>query len=334
MNSHHTPASISNLIACTYCGHEHHLKSETLHRIQVRCSRCKLLLTQQPYARFMHLDPAVYRHPLDTEAQDQLKVLPGVDAIIRKLLDFSQEVYGESFFAANCLLASETQYGDLYAKLAIACHTLGLNFQPRLFIAPSGLLPGNGWQTFSGGLERPFIVFPVNLLEKLEEHEILALLGHEVGHFHCNHHALKVAADFLQLLMGKQLRKNPLSSWLDNLTPPLLNALLSWRRKADFTADRSSLLVLQNPQQMAELLMKLAGHQFPGRGNFQEFIQQARLLDRTTQLQWLEKNWPLQIFEPLPNFAVWRMSELLIWTSEDLMQSYGYTKILKVFAVS
>lgn len=321
-------------IACAYCGQEHALKPETLKKIQVRCSRCKLLMTQQSHVRFLHLDPAIYRHPMDSEAQQQLKALPGVDNVIRKLLEFAQEAFGESFFAANCLLASESQYADLYAKLAVACRTLGLSVRPQLFIAPEGLVAASGWGTFSGGFERPFIVFPVNLLNRLEEHELLALLAHEVGHFHCHHHALKVAADFLQLLMGQNLRRSPLISFLENLPSSVLNALLSWRRKADFSADRSSLLVLQNTQQMAELLMKLAGNLSPGRGQFQAFVQQARTLDRAAQLQWLEKNWPLQIGGQLPAFAVWRMSELLVWTSEDLMQSYGYTKILKVFAAS
>lgn len=328
-----THASASeNQVKCTYCGHLHAIKPETLRKIQIRCSRCRLQLGQTDHhSHFRHMDPAVYRHPLDHEAQDQLKALPGVDNVLKKLLEYSQEAFGDVFFSMNCLRASEKQFPDLYAKLLVACHTLGLNNVPDLYVSPEGLVPGSPWGTYSGGLDRPFIVFPGSLLEHLTEEEVLAVLAHEVGHMHCNHHALKIAADFLMILKGKALKKSPMLALVDSITPPVQNSLFLWRRKADLSADRTSLLVLQNTQQMAQLLAQSAGGPNLERVNLEAFLDQASHFERQPLLSWLEKSWPLQLCERVPALGVWRMAELLAWTSDE-MKTYGYSKIIKVFA--
>lgn len=324
-------ASLSQ-VTCTYCGQVHALKPETLSKIQIRCSRCKLQLGESAHhSRFRHMDPAVYRHPLDHEAQDHLKALPGVDNVLKKLLEYSQEAFGEGFFAMNCLRVSDKQFPDLAAKLQVACQTLGMTTVPELYVAPDDLVPGSAWGTYSGGLDRPFIVFPSSLLDLLTEEETLAVLAHEIGHFHCNHHALKVAADFLMILKGKVLKKSPMLALLDSITPPVQNALFLWRRKADLSADRTSLLVLQNTRQIAQLLAQHVGGQNLDRVNLDEFLVQASNFDRQSLLTWLDKSWPLQLCDRVPALGVWRMAELLAWTSDE-MKTYGYSKIIKVFA--
>jgi Zn-dependent protease with chaperone function len=331
-NASASAASAQSQVSCTYCGQVHAIKPETLSKIQIRCSRCKLLLGQSDHhSRFRHMDPAVYRHPLDHEAQDHLKALPGVDNVLKKLLEYAQEAFGDTFFAMNCLRAGTKQFPDLHAKLQVACQTLGMTTVPDLYVAPDGLVPGSAWGTFSGGLDRPFIVFPSSLLDRLTEEEVLAVLAHEIGHFHCNHHALKVAADFLMILKGKVLKKSPMLALLDSITPPVQNALFLWRRKADLSADRTSLLVLQNTQLMAQLLAQHVGGQNLDRVNLDEFLAQASNFERQPLLTWLEKSWPLQLCDRVPAMGVWRMAELLNWTSEE-MKTYGYSKIIKVFA--
>ncbi|PIQ28731.1 hypothetical protein COW36_11810 [bacterium (Candidatus Blackallbacteria) CG17_big_fil_post_rev_8_21_14_2_50_48_46] len=331
MNS--TPVQEQNTVNCSFCGKTHSIRPETLSKIEIRCSQCKLMLSSTPHSHFQHLDPAVYRHQLDTDSQQHLRSLPGVDNIIRKLLDFAQEAFPESFFAANCIQASPQQYADLHAKLEVACRTLGMTLRPHLYISPEDMVSSTGWGTFSGGTDKPFIVLPVTLLENFEEHEILAVLAHEMGHFQLNQHAVKVAADFLQLMLTKPLRRNPMGAFLENITPPVQNALLNWRYKADLSADRSALLVLQNPEQLAQLLMKIAGNASESTNTLENFITQARNLDRQSILNWLDKPGVQQLCPTPPRFAVWRMAELLSWTSDD-MKTYGYSKIIKVFAAS
>jgi Zn-dependent protease with chaperone function len=329
-----TQASIpvQDQVNCKYCGQLHAIRPETLNKVQIRCSRCNLQLNlATPHIRFRHMDPAVYRHPLDHESQEQLKALPGVDKVLTKLLEYSQEAFGEPFFAMSCLQASEKQYPDLFVKLQVVCQTLGLLNTPTLYVAPEGLISSSTWGTYSGGIDKPFIVFPSALLDRLTEEEVLAVLAHEVGHLHCNHQALKVAADFLQLIKGKTVKKSPMMALLENITPPVQNALLIWRSKADFSADRTSLLVLQEPRQIAQLLLKQAGGTDPSKARLDTFLNQADNFERQPLLNWLEKSWPLQICSQLPAMAVWRMSEILAWTSEE-MKTYGYSKIIKVFA--
>jgi Zn-dependent protease with chaperone function len=318
---------------CAFCGHPHAIRPETLTRIQSRCSRCKLVLKTDKHPHFAHLEPTIYRHPLDVAAKKHLSSLPGSDTAILKLVKHCAEFLSEEFLSASCLIASEKQYPALYAKLEIACRILGLSLQPRIFVSPEGLFSAAPDKIWSGGREHPFIVFPAPLLDKFEEHEILALLAHEVGHLHCQHHALRLAADFLQMLMNAMLRRSPMAQLFENLTHPVQSALLTWRQMANLSADRASLLVLQNPEQFSQLLLKLAGHSDPTPTAQAAFTAQANRLDRQAVLTWLEKQWPQQLDLRPPSLAVWRMAEILSWTSEEnLTAVYGYSKIIKIFS--
>jgi len=58
-------------------------------------------------------------------------------------------------------------------------------------------------------------------------------------------------------------------------------ALLEWDRKSEFTADRSSLVVVQDPQVMLSLMMKFAGGTLFQRNQMDanEFLKQANLYE-------------------------------------------------------
>src|SRR5437870_8596767 len=98
--------------------------------------------------------------------------------------------------------------------------------------------------------------------------------------------------------------------------------LLEWYRKSEFTADRSSLLVVQDPQVMLSLMMKFAGgtlfqrHQMDA----QEFLKQAdlyeavdaRMLDRVYKLMLVS-----QVSHPL---TIVRAREIIRWSES---REYG-----------
>src|SRR6266567_2349842 len=61
----------------------------------------------------------------------------------------------------------------------------------------------------------------------------------------------------------------------------IIPTLLEWYRKSEFTADRSSLLVVQDPQVLLSLMMKFAGGTLFQRNQMdtQEFLKQADLYE-------------------------------------------------------
>lgn len=319
------PAASANQMRCRYCQRLNKVKPEMLGKIKVRCGYCKLLLANQPHIKFRYLDPGVYLHPIDSQAQTALRRVPGVEGALKRAQDLNIDAFYQVFFSANGLRVSEQMYPELFAKLQIAAHTLSMNKLPALFVSEIGM-NGPLHAPMTVGLEQPLIVLPPHLLQ-LEEVEQLTLLAQQLGHIHCEHLPLKLLAD-LVLMGGAVLKKTPLASLSDMLSLPAQMALLTWRQKALFSTDRSGLLVTQSEMVMAHLMMYESGGRNITRAGLEQFVRQARLLERKSVQSWVERYWGVLSsgVEP-PTFPLWRLAELLDWVE----QSRGYREILRVF---
>lgn len=312
-----------NTIRCRYCGQLNQLKP-VAEGIAI-CGRCRLELSESPHLKFSQLDPHAYVHPLDSQALAALKAIPGIDTILKKFLAMTYESYFRVVFMASCVRVNERQYPDLYAKLEIASTTLGIE-KPELFVSVSDPFEGGlGFNAFSSGVERPFIVVNSLLVERLTDEELLSILAHEVGHVHSQHMLYRAAAIILVLLARYALIAAPLTAGISAiLTLTIQAALLNWYHKSELSADRASLLVTQNPKAVLTALMKLAGGTLASKVDYDEFVAQARAFEKGYAENLTDKLWALiaaaQTTHP---FAVWRVSELLNWVDEG-----GYQKVL------
>lgn len=324
---------MSNHVECPLCGFENKVSLQALERVKIRCARCKLQLKTTPHARFRHLDPAVYRHPLETEAFKKLSLMPGINTVLQKISPLLEQSYSETFFAANGLRVGPQQYPDLYAKLESACRILGYPKIPPLYVSFVGLDGDMGFNSFSAGDTTPFIVISPDVLDRLEEEEVLALLAHELGHIQMGTLRYKMAADALAILMSKTFRKSPLEVFADSISLPVQQALLAWRIHANLSADRSSILVLQDQKVVFSLLLKQAGGT-SSRASVDDFIQHLEAFDGEKVLEWIEKHWQQFLFSrKTPAFPVWRAHELNNWSKPN-RKGYGFQDIVKIFAVS
>jgi len=320
-----------NVVLCPFCGWSNKVSPQALEKVQVRCARCKLVLRNRRHAKFSHLDPQVYLHPLDAEAMQNLQKLPGMQALLQKMQPLTEQSYCEAFFAANSLRVGEKQYPDLYAKLVAACRVLGINQVPHLYVSLVDLDGEMGVQAYSGGVEHPFIVISSLLINAMDEQDVLVALCHELGHIHCGHMRFKTAADTLALLLSKTFKKSQLETAADTVTLPAQQALMTWRLKANLSADRTAMLVTQDQQSVYSYLMKLAGGIVASKASLDAFNEQAAALNLQIVYTWLDKHWQ-QLLYGQANFAfpVWRAAELTQWNREKL-KGYGYEEILKIF---
>ncbi len=110
-----------------------------------------------------------FRHPLDLEATNALKQLPGLDLIIRQLLGS----VGEQFFLlenlASGVLVGENQLPDLHQLLLDACQTLDLE-PPQLYVRQN---PVPNAYTFAMRGRQPFVVLHTSLIERCGEDSLL-----------------------------------------------------------------------------------------------------------------------------------------------------------------
>ena len=253
-----------------------------------------------------------FRHPLDLKATAALRQLPGLDVLIRAALGpvAEQVLYLDNI--SSSVLVSKRQLPELHDSLLEACQVLDLE-PPQLYVRQH---PVPNAYTFAMRGKQPFIVVHTSLIDLLTPAEVQAVIGHELGHLKCDHSVYLTLANLLTLA-ASQL---PLAElWV----PTLQTQIMEWVRCAEFTCDRAALLVVQEAQTIAALLMKLSGGSptLSAQLNVEAFLDQARAYDAAvdSELGELVKQVRSQeLTHPLP---VLRAREIDRWSSSPQYQS-------------
>src|SRR3954470_19415170 len=304
-------------IRCRYCGQRNQIRTDSG---DARCGRCPLPLSDAPHKKFAHLDKDQYIHPADRRALAALRAIPGIDTALKKLLAVTGESAIRVIFTASAVKVTPYQCPDLYAKLQIACTTLGVDM-PELFVQQSPIV-----NAFTGGVERPVIVLHSSLLERLTDEEVLAVVSHEVGHIHAEHVLYLTAARLIEALATAALASAPIAAIVTQIvTGTMRAALLAWARRAELSCDRAALLVTQDPHVIGKTMMKLAGGTFASKIDYELFLEQGREFKKNYDENKLDKFWADIMAAGLSHpFPIWRVAEILEWVESgqyaDLMR--------------
>src|SRR5437667_951391 len=261
-------------IRCRYCGQRNQVREEQ--DAEARCGRCRLLLSERSHKKFASLNKDQYIHPADSRALAALRAIPGIDTALKKLLEVTGESAIRVIFTASAVKVTPKQCPDLYAKLQIACATLGVEM-PELFVQQSPIP-----NAFTGGVKRPVIVLYSALLERLTDEEVLAVVAHEVGHIHAEHVLYITAARLIEFLAKTAVLASPLTTIVKELLTMTMRAeLLAWARRAELSCDRAALLVTQAANVIGRTMMKMAGGTFASKMDYEQFLVQARNFQKT-----------------------------------------------------
>jgi len=291
---------------CRYCGQRNQTKPGAR---DARCGRCRLPLSDEPHKKFANLDKEQYIHPADRRALAALKAIPGIDSALKKLLVVTGESAIRVIFTASAVKVTPQQCPDLYAKLQIACTTLGVDM-PDLFVQQNPVA-----NAFTGGVERPVIVLYSQLIERLTDEEVLAVVAHEVGHIHAEHVLYLTAARLIEYLAKTAVLASPLAGIVKEiLTLTMRTALLAWARRAELSCDRAALLITQDANVIGRTMMKLAGGTFASKVDYELFLAQARDFQKNYDEKALDRFWADVITSGMSHpFPIWRVSEILKW---------------------
>jgi Zn-dependent protease with chaperone function len=212
---------------------------------------------------------------------------------------------------AQSVRVSPTQCPQIHALLREACAILDMP-EPELYIAQTPLV-----NAMTSGHDHPYIIIHSGLVDLLTEAEIQAVIAHELGHIKSGHVLYKTMARGISLLL--QLIGN-LTLGIGRLVGLSLEAtLLEWDRMAEFSADRFSLLVVQDPQVVLSLMMKLAGGTLFQRDqmNATEFLQQAELY-RAVDANVLDRLYKSLLVAPTTHpMLIVRASEIVKWGDDS-----------------
>ncbi len=248
-----------------------------------------------------------FRHPLDLQATNTLKQIPGIDVAIRSVLGSVAEQFFYLNNIASSVLVSEKQLPDLHKLLIEACEILDVE-APQLYVQQN---PTPNAYTFAMKGKQPFVVLHTSLIEMLTPEEIQAVIAHELGHLKCEHGV------YLTMVNVLVLAANMLPPWGTILAQSLQDQMLQWVRCAEFSCDRAALLAIQDPKVVMSVLMKLAGGSptLAPQLNLDAFIEQAKAYDAigTDSLgEMLQAAQTAQLTHPVP---VIRAREIDRWAS-------------------
>jgi len=211
-----------------------------------------------------------FKHPLDRQAEEALRSLPGFDLIARKFVEFIYERPQLVYLMGNSIQVGPRQYSTIYQMFRECVRDLDIYPEPALFISQNPQV-----NSYALGQENPYIVVNTGLLDLLNEEEIRSVLAHELGHIKCGHTILIQMAIWA---MSAAEAIGELTFGLGNfVSQALIYAFFEWRRKAELSADRAALLVMDDLNPVMSSMMKLSGgsNKYAHECSLQEFIQQS-----------------------------------------------------------
>ena len=203
-------------------------------------------------------------YPPDRDGLDALKQVAAIYPIVNKLVLKKYIKSAGSWLSENAVeVGPSSELGSMLRECGLI---LGLKSIPKAYI-----LRSDEPNAFTFGSDKlQFLVISSGLLEILSDRELKAVIGHELGHVKCDHVVYHTLAELLT--RGILFSSNILGLGLESLSPIFKILLLSWHRESEVSADRASLLVVNDPNVIKSLLAKLIIHNDQRRAGKPELI--------------------------------------------------------------
>lgn len=304
---------------CRHCRTTNRLDVEEALRAPeaARCGRCKGPLFLGPGEVYTSIDPRAYEHPLDRQALDVLRRIPGTGTFLRFLLKHGLDRTYRLLMKQNFLEVRSDRVRSIHRMVEETAKTLDLGRVPETYIVQHP--QPNAWTT---GVETYQLCLTTSLIDLLDEAELRAVIAHEVGHMQAGHVLYKTAAAILYYLVGTLLSRTT------SLAGPLLlgmyYAFRKWERCAELTADRAELLVTRQHRTCLQAHLKLASGtaKTASELNVEDLLAQAREVEELADKNWLDQliiDW--QQAGMTHPFTVWRAKHIDQWAhSGELWQ--------------
>jgi hypothetical protein len=214
--------------------------------------------TEHPLAphslSFPNLDASRIRHPLDRNLTQLVEKLPGMrlaEQGIRRVLPIVEQGLRLDLLTTS-IKVSPQQLPHVHKLLVEACTILDLPILPQVYVqsnaqANAYTLAFSNDDNNNNNNTPPILVVTSALLDQCTDRELLAVIGHELGHVKCQHS--------LYLTLG-QLAATPWRG-IPLVGAQMTAALQHWRKSAEYSCDRAALLVVQNVTTVQTALIKL-----------------------------------------------------------------------------
>lgn len=263
---------------------------------------------------FPDLSPLEFQHTLDRSATGMLSRLEKLRPAVSLLQTFSQHVERYMHISSN-VRVGPTQYPSLYKAYLKAATILDVRRLPDLYIVSDNTI-----NAYATGVDSYIIVVNTGLLDVMNENEVTAILGHELGHVKCDHMLYNSLSGMMVRLGGPLIDQIPIPFVGDIFDISLKSSLLEWGRKAEYSADRAALLATQNLDTVTQALGKLAGrsHLYGEAMNIDALIEQARDFEEFTDENPIAKFLRVQVMmQQTHPYTSLRVREISEWAGSE-----------------
>ncbi|PWJ43384.1 M48 family metallopeptidase [Sediminitomix flava] len=268
---------------------------------------------------FPGITSEAWEHPADKAALLALRKVPGIDKVIKALYSVFDEKSIYLYLLATSVRVNEKQFGRVHRIYMEACTIFDIpeDERPALFVTQTPFLNAGaiGWS-------KPMITLNSGVVEQMSDDELMAIIGHELGHILSGHVLYRT---LLFLLLKVTDRALPMLTGI--ALKPIILALQEWNRKSELSCDRAGLLAVQDPEVVINMEMKMAGGRNIHEMDLGEFIKQAEEYESSDSISdSFHKLMNVLSYATTHPFAVTRLNELLKW-----VQGGEYDQILRGF---
>jgi Zn-dependent protease with chaperone function len=207
-------------------------------------------LTTIQRKRFASISSRAWEHPADRAALASLRRVPGFDLVLRKVFGLFSERALRLITQGSAVEVGPDQYPKIHALYEEVLAILDAPMHYPLYVAQTPVVNAG-----AVGMDQPFIVLNSGAVALLDDDQLRVVLAHEVAHILSDHVLYKTLLRLL-LRTGLTVMSVPLAG-----VPyvAVVVALMEWDRKSELSADRCALLVAQDPEQIHQTLLRLAG---------------------------------------------------------------------------
>ena len=261
--------------------------------------------------RLRNISSKAYEHPSDRAATAALQSIPGMDGIIRKLIEFGYERALRQQFLAASIKLGDDQLPQTWADWNAVCARLDLPERYDLYLTQ---FPMTNAAAIGSG--KPMVVINSRCVDLFDEMEMRTVLGHEAGHILSDHVLYRTA---LMILLRIGVNSVPIVATIPLRAVQL--ALLEWFRCAELSCDRAGTLVNRDPLITCRTMMVLAGGTSARKLNLDAFIRQAGEYEEWDS-GWDKLNRLTNELSLTHSYPVRRVKEIMAW-----VQSGEYDRI-------
>ena len=273
----------------------------------------------EPTVRYRGISAQGFAHPAERAATAAIRTVPGLDRVVKLLTEHSYERRLRQLLTGNALRLGDDQLPGVWALHQRCADVLDVGRCPKLYVTQEPV--GSG---LTVGTNEPVTLVSSGLVDSYSEDELLAVLGHEMGHVLADHVGLTTTLQLVQMILHGAVRSVPLAG------VPLVAlylALLEWSRAAELTSDRASAIVTGEPLVVCQTLMRMAGGPVKDL-NLDAFIRQATEYEQEKDPFARYSRFFAEITTTHP-FPVRRVRELIAWVGAgefDRIRSGSYLR--------